>query len=293
MEKVIHFDLSGGFCLGGIVSALAALGGKPGVAGERGGEAAAVGAGITLPEEQSRAVGDALAALKSLGVAEVTRSRFPLPSGGDAEVTARLLAGCEVGGSFAPMDAAGVLFMLTAARFEDSPSFVLERAEGEAPRVFLGRRSREDKEALLVLEANIDDLSPEILALLIDCCIGAGALDAWLAPVLMKKGRPSNTLGALCRPEAAEEVRKAIFLNSSALGVRETRVSRTALERFWEVARTPWGEVRVKIARLDGKVVNRAPEFEDAAALSKNSGVPVKEIMAVALACDERSREKP
>jgi uncharacterized protein (DUF111 family) len=182
------------------------------------------------------------------------------------------------------MDAAGAVFLLHAAKYDENPSFVLEKTVGEAPVVYLGQTG-EEAESLLVLEANIDDLSPEIMAVLIGCCLDAGALDAWIAPIVMKKGRPAFLLGALCRPGAADGVRRSIFLNSSALGVRETKTRRTALERFYEIARTPWGEVRVKVAKLEGKIVNRAPEFEDAARLSREAGIPVKEIMAFALAC--------
>ncbi|TAL15885.1 DUF111 family protein [bacterium] len=290
MGKVVHFRLSGGFSLKGIAEGLSALGGSPVSGGNSpsGGayDEIAAKAGITLSPEEKTAISHALSSLQSLGGLTATRSLFPLPPGGEPTL-ARLLAGSEVGGRAGPMDVAGVVFLLSATKHDETPSFVLERAAGKAPVVYLGR-SVEETESLSVLEANIDDLSPEIMAVLIGCCLDAGALDAWIAPIIMKKGRPAFLLGALCRPGEADSVRRTIFLNSSALGVRETKTRRTALERFYETAKTPWGEVRVKVAKLEGKIVNRAPEFEDAARLSREAGVPVKEIMAFALACSER-----
>ena len=135
---------------------------------------------------------------------------------------------------------------------------------------------------LFVLEANIDDMSAELLALLPGVCLEAGALDAWLAPVLMKKGRPAHLVSALCPPESADAVERALFLHSTTLGVRRHEVERAELDRDWLTVETPWGPIRVKAGRLDGEIVNLAPEFEECAAAASRAGVPVREVMAEA-----------
>lgn len=142
----------------------------------------------------------------------------------------------------------------------------------------------EETVTLTVLEANIDDLPPEILATLPDLLIKEGALDAWLTPIIMKKGRPAHMLSALCRPGTEPAVEKAIFANSSTLGVRRYQVTRSAAARRWRTVTTPYGEVRVKIASLMGQDINVSPEFEDCRALSEKTGAPIKEIHRAALA---------
>jgi uncharacterized protein (DUF111 family) len=152
-------------------------------------------------------------------------------------------------------------------------------------RLFLGDSTARgfEREWLLVLEANLDDLPAEILATLIETCLEAGALDAWLTPVMMKKGRPGHVLSVLCREDAAVSIEEVVFRHSSTLGIRRKGVERDALERAWEEAGTPWGPVRIKKGILRGVVVNRAPEFEDCRRLAQESGVPVKEVYAAAL----------
>lgn len=137
---------------------------------------------------------------------------------------------------------------------------------------------------LIMLEANLDDVSGEILALLPQLCLDAGALDAWLVPIIMKKGRPANTLKALCRPDDVDSVQAAIFRHSTTLGVRRHTVERVSAKRHWETVTTAWGEVRIKVGTLDGEKINSAPEIDDCIRLSEESGVPVKDIYARAMA---------
>ncbi len=145
-------------------------------------------------------------------------------------------------------------------------------------RVWVGDVPSSVRDAVVMLQANVDDLPPEIVATLVDACLEAGAVDAWITPVVMKKGRPAHLVSALCPPERTAAVERALFVHSSTLGVRRSVWERRCLERSWETVRTPWGPVRVKIAVLDGEVVNRAPEFEDCLALSRKSGIPLKRI---------------
>ena len=138
-------------------------------------------------------------------------------------------------------------------------------------------------ETLLVLECNLDDMNPEILPYVLEKLLAAGALDAWLQPIVMKKGRPAQMLKVLCREESQPVLQKIIFTETTTLGVRSYPVQRTALTRSWKKVSTPWGEVRVKEGMLDGQVVNAAPEFEDCRQIAEKSGQPLKAVAAAAM----------
>lgn len=138
-------------------------------------------------------------------------------------------------------------------------------------------------ERLLMLECNLDDLNPEIMPYVLEILLAAGALDAWLQPVIMKKGRPAQTLKVLCSPEQRQVMEQIMFTQTTTLGVRVYYVERTALERRWKTVQTPWGEVRVKEGLLDGKVVNAVPEFEDCKKIAEANGVPLKAVETAAL----------
>lgn len=138
-------------------------------------------------------------------------------------------------------------------------------------------------ERLLLLECNLDDLNPEIMPYVLDKLLAAGALDAWLQPIIMKKGRPAQTLKVLCRPEQQQALQKILFEETTTLGVRAIPVERTALERRWKMVQTPWGDVRVKEGLLEGKVVNAVPEFEDCKRIAEEKDIPLKTVEAAAL----------
>ena len=138
-------------------------------------------------------------------------------------------------------------------------------------------------ERLLFLECNLDDLNPEIMPYVLEKLLAAGALDAWLQPVIMKKGRPAQTLKVLCSPEQRQVMEQIMFTQTTTLGVRAYFVERTALERRWKTVQTPWGEVRVKEGLLDGKVVNAVPEFEDCKKIAEANGVPLKAVETATL----------
>lgn len=139
-------------------------------------------------------------------------------------------------------------------------------------------------EPLLIVEATLDDLPPEIAPHLVERLLAAGARDAFLTPVVMKKGRPGVSVTALAGPDCREAVVAALFAESTTLGVRITEASREVRERRLVRVRTPWGEVGLKLGLAGGRVVNRAPEFEDCRRLAEESGAPLKEIYREALA---------
>ena len=146
-----------------------------------------------------------------------------------------------------------------------------------------------DREGSWILEANLDDLSPQLVAVALDSVLAAGALDAWVAPVTMKKGRPGHLFGALV-PEAARAVVEAeIFKQTSTLGIRATRIERRVLDRELVEVETAYGKVRVKVGRLSGNVLSAAPEFEDCRQAAERYRVAVKEVMAAALSAFRRT----
>ncbi len=148
-----------------------------------------------------------------------------------------------------------------------------------------------DRERVLLLEAQVDDLSPQLAGALVDLLLRAGALDAWLVPVVMKKGRPGLVLSALGQLDQRELLEDLILRESTTLGVRVSEMERTRLEREVVPTETPYGRVGVKLGRRDGRVYNVQPEFEDCRRAAEGHGVPIKEVQAAALAA-WRQRER-
>jgi uncharacterized protein (DUF111 family) len=139
----------------------------------------------------------------------------------------------------------------------------------------------------VVLETNVDDLDPRLWPGVLDTLFAAGASDAWLTPILMKKGRPAHTLSALCRPEAVPAVQAAVFASTSSIGLRIVPVGKVALDRTQATVNVLGHEVGVKIATDGGRVLNVSVEYEDVAALARELGLPVKEVLRTATAAAE------
>ena len=226
-----------------------------------------------------------------LGRGRTPGSRDALPS--PAPTTLEILKGVPVCGLDVPLEtvtpAGAALVRTLAARMGPVPEMVLHavgagfgtRALPGRPdclRVWLGDVAESGPGELTLLEANIDDLPGEILATLIGAAMESGALDAWITPVLMKKGRPAHVISALCPAAAAARVEEVLFRHSSTLGVRRSRWQRRCLDRSWETVETPWGPVRVKVGRLGARTMNRAPEFEDCQRVAREHGVPLKDV---------------
>ncbi|MBM7784540.1 nickel pincer cofactor biosynthesis protein LarC [Tenggerimyces flavus] len=134
----------------------------------------------------------------------------------------------------------------------------------------------------LVLETNVDDLDPRIWPAVLARLLAAGAADAWLTPILMKKGRPAHTLSVLVAAPYADAVRRVIFTETSSIGLRSYSVTKEPLARSMRSVRLAGGEVRVKVASYDGAVVNVQPEYDDVLALAEATGQPVKSVLAEA-----------
>jgi uncharacterized protein (DUF111 family) len=123
----------------------------------------------------------------------------------------------------------------------------------------------------------------------LDRLLASGASDAWLTPILMKKGRPAHTLSVLCPADALPAVQATVFATTSTIGLRQTAVGKIALERASTSVDVLGGRVGVKVAVSDGAVVNVSVEFEDCAALARDLGLPVKEVLRAATAAAEQA----
>jgi uncharacterized protein (TIGR00299 family) protein len=157
---------------------------------------------------------------------------------------------------------------------------VLRLLVGEV--VSTGSTSRD--RGALVLETNVDDLDPRLWPPVLAALLDAGASDAWLTPILMKKGRPAHTLHVLVRADQVDNVRREVFRHTSTIGVREVAVGKTALDRAMRAVTVDGERIAVKLALLDGEVVNAQPEYEDVARVATATGRPVKSVLAAAIA---------
>jgi uncharacterized protein (DUF111 family) len=154
-------------------------------------------------------------------------------------------------------------------------------------RLVLGSADEPSAPGAVVLETNVDDLDPRLWPGVLDTLFAAGASDAWLTPILMKKGRPAHTLSVLCRADAEPEIRAAVFATTSTIGMRVVPVGKVALERAQTSVEVLGGRVGVKLAVDGGRVVNVSVEYEDVAALAGRLELPVKEVLRAATAAAE------
>jgi pyridinium-3,5-bisthiocarboxylic acid mononucleotide nickel chelatase len=136
---------------------------------------------------------------------------------------------------------------------------------------------------IMVIEANLDDMSPQVFGYVIDRLLDAGALDAFGTPVQMKKSRPGTVLTVLTRTEDAQRIAKIIFDETTTIGLRMRQEMRHTLAREYESVQTTWGSVRIKVARLNGQVTNFAPEYEDCREIAADHGVPLKTVLQEAV----------
>jgi pyridinium-3,5-bisthiocarboxylic acid mononucleotide nickel chelatase len=138
-----------------------------------------------------------------------------------------------------------------------------------------------------VLETNVDDMDPRVWPTVLVSLLDAGAADAWLVPIVMKKGRPAHTLAVLTPRPRRDALRRMIFELTSTIGVREVTVTRMALDRFWVPLSLEGGQVRLKVAHRGGEVLHATPEFEDAAEVAAKRSVPVRRVLEEAVAAAE------
>ncbi len=236
------------------------------------------------------------------GLARGSHGIFPLP----APATVALLRKAPIVGVDHPVETvtptAAALFTELAASFGPIPAMTLTAVgygagtrttpEPNVLRVLLGEIADPGAgatETLTLLETNIDDMNPEIYGYVIERLLAAGALDAYLTPIIMKKGRPAVVLSVLCQPNAATALRDLIFTETTTLGVRVQQVTRHCVPRASITVTTPYGPIPVKVASwADGE--KAAPEYEDCRRAAQTHGVPLLRVYAAALAAYEAQR---
>jgi uncharacterized protein (DUF111 family) len=133
------------------------------------------------------------------------------------------------------------------------------------------------------MECEIDDMNPQLFGPLLDRLLGAGALDVFYTPVQMKKNRPGTLVTILAPPASRSAVAEVLFRESTTIGVRYQEMARMCLDRATETVATPYGDIRFKVARRDGRELNASPEFDDCARAAAEHGVPVKDVQAAAV----------
>ncbi|MFJ2029181.1 nickel pincer cofactor biosynthesis protein LarC [Streptosporangium sp. NPDC087985] len=253
------------------------------------------------------------AALDALGVASVTTSAIALGTGrtraahGEIPVPVpavlELARGWRVmgGGDGELATPTGVALLTTLSQESgDLPAMAVTSVgvgagtkdfpgRPNVVRVMLGIRadgagSRPDPAGMTVLETNVDDMDPRLWPTVLTALLEAGAADAWLVPILMKKGRPAHTLKVLTSGERRDGLRRLVFDLTSTIGIREVGVGRTALDRTWVQVPVAGSQVRIKVAHAGGRIVRATPEFDDVAALAADRSLPVRQVLEEAVA---------
>lgn len=229
------------------------------------------------------------------GTVRCQHGLMPVPAPGTAALLKGVpLAACEEAGELTTPTGAAILTTL-AAGFGVMPAMTIRaigcgagRREGQTRpnllRLFVGEVSTcAEGDEIVVTEANLDDSTPEVIGYVLDRLLAAGALDAYCTPIYMKKGRPAVMISALTEPGQQRAVEAILFAETTTFGVRSYRAARRKLVRSSEEVETPYGRIRVKVGRHDGKIVTTSPEYEDCRAAAERTGAPLREVMAAAM----------
>jgi uncharacterized protein (DUF111 family) len=177
-------------------------------------------------------------------------------------------------GGIPAMTIANIGYGAGARSFDDTPN-VLRVLIGEAD-------AAAPSHTVVVIEAEIDDMNPQIFGVLMDKLLAAGALDVFYTPIQMKKNRPGTLLSVIAPPPLRDMLTSTIFRETTTIGVRHREMARECLDRETQTVTTPFGPVRFKVATRNGEVLNAAPEFDDCVRLADASGRSVKDIQAAA-----------
>jgi uncharacterized protein (TIGR00299 family) protein len=233
------------------------------------------------------------------GAVECAHGTFPIPAPATVELlkNAPVYSG-EIQKELVTPTGAAIVSVL-ASQFGRFPAMKLEKSGyGAGSRNFpgfpnvlrltLGEAEQADSslalmEEITILEANVDDMTPQVFGYVMERALELGALDAFCTAVQMKKNRPGMLLTVLCRPLDSPRLAQFIFAETSTLGVRMRQESRAVLARRHVSIHTRWGEVRMKLANLNGTISNYAPEYDDCRRIAEQQHVPLKNVMQEAI----------
>jgi len=228
------------------------------------------------------------------GTVRAAHGVMPIPAPATAELMRNWpVYSLDLEGELVTPTGAAILTALAEPRLPDlTPELIGYGAGhkdlGQRPNVLravIGNVATSDLESdsVVEIECNLDDSNPEWIPQAMQLILEAGAVDVYLTPITMKKGRPGFKITALAPAGAVAKVSTTILKHTTSLGVRYHELKRLKLRRDTRLVETPWGPVKVKEAYLDGQRVNAAPEYEDCQRLSESSGVPLKQIYAAAM----------
>jgi pyridinium-3,5-bisthiocarboxylic acid mononucleotide nickel chelatase len=233
------------------------------------------------------------------GTVKCAHGTFPVP----APATLELLQGAPVYSSGIDVElvtpTGAAIVRTLATRFGSFPAMKVQKigygagtrdisGHANVVRVSIGESQSElatnaSQEIITVLEANLDDLNPQVFGYVMDRLLQEGALDAFGMPVQMKKNRPGMLLTVLAKPQDEARLTQIIFSETTTLGVRRRDEGRQVLARKWITVTTKWGDVRLKIASMNGTVTNYAPEYDDCRRIAAEHHVPLKDVMQEAV----------
>lgn len=224
------------------------------------------------------------------GMVDMEHGRFPVPPPAVAELLKDApVYSTDIKGELVTPTGAAIITTV-CKEFGQLPTMKLERTGygagtrqyenfPNALRVLIGdAQPQAAGENLWVLETNVDDMSPQIFGHVMERALETGALDCYFTPVQMKKNRPGVLLSVLCRRGDKEALEQMLFAETTTLGIRSYQVERRALEREIVQVETQYGPIDVKVARLNGHVINEMPEFEQCRALALKAGIPFKSV---------------
>lgn len=193
---------------------------------------------------------------------------------------------CEEFGALPDLKVENTAYGAGSREYKDFPNVL---------RLILGETNNEQRttnsEQLTLLETNIDDLSPEKTAFVMERAFEGGALDVWFTPIVMKKSRPAVQISILCSSKQKEIFRRLLFAETTTLGVRETSVSRHALPREVVRVETHFGEIDVKVAKFEGRILKASPEYEHCRAAAIKFDVSLREIEEAAIRAFEETQK--
>jgi uncharacterized protein (TIGR00299 family) protein len=226
------------------------------------------------------------------GMVKCAHGVMPVPAPATAEIVKNIPVKVGLVAYEATTPTGAAILAATVDEFTDAHRFRIIRTgcgigtiDKEIPnilRVFLCEDGEDTPdvttEEVSLLECNIDDMNPEHYDFLLERLLQAGANDAWMTPVIMKKSRPAIQLSVLCKPSAREEMEEILFTHSTSIGIREQMLYRKVLRREEIVVETPYGNVRVKQSYYKGKLINAKPESDDCRRLAIQHQVSLAEI---------------
>jgi len=232
------------------------------------------------------------------GTTRAAHGRIPVP----VPAVTRLAAGWEIvaGGEGELTTPTGMALLATLCReCTDLPALRIQSVglgagtkdfDGRAnvTRILIGDHAAasaaDQGDPAILIEANIDDLDPRLWPEVLSALLAAGASDAWLVPIMMKKGRPAHTLSVLAHPSAAQRLHELILTTTSTIGLRQTEYRKFAAARAWVKINVSGGELMIKLAHRDGRIEQATPEFDQVAKIAAATGTPAAVVLSEAIA---------